>query len=83
MKQKQYTPLSVGEEAVSLFAVGMGYLDDVDVHKVGDFERALHSYMKAQRGDLMDRISGTGDYNDEIEGALHSALKDFKAHQVW
>jgi F-type H+-transporting ATPase subunit alpha len=83
MKQKQYTPLSVGEEAVSLFAVGMGYLDDVEVHKVGDFERALHSYMKTQHGDLMDRITSTGDYNEEIEGALHAALKDFKAHQVW
>ncbi len=83
MKQKQYAPLSVAEEAVSLFAVGMGYLDDVEVRKVGDFEGALHAYMKAQHGELMEQITGSGDYNDEIEGALHAALKDFKAHHVW
>jgi F-type H+-transporting ATPase subunit alpha len=83
MKQKQYSPLSVAEEAVSLFAVGMGYLDGVEVTKVGDFERALHSYMKTQHADLMERITRSGDYDDATENALHTALKDFKAHQVW
>jgi hypothetical protein len=31
----------------------------------------------------MERITANGDYNDEIEGVLHAALKDFKAHHVW
>jgi F-type H+-transporting ATPase subunit alpha len=83
MKQKQYSPLSVAEEAVSLFAANMGYLDDIGVKKIGDFEPALHAYMRTHQGGLMDRINATGDYNDEIEGALHRALKDFKAHHVW
>jgi F-type H+-transporting ATPase subunit alpha len=83
MKQKQYSPLSVAEEAVSLFAANMGYLDDIEVKKLGDFEAAVHAYMRAQQGGLMDRINATGDYNDEIEGALHQALKDFKVHHVW
>ncbi len=83
MKQKQYTPLTLAEEAVSLFAVNMGYLDDVAVEKIGDFERALHAYMKEKHAELMERINATGDYDEAIEAELHEALKDFKAHYVW
>ncbi len=83
MKQKQYSPLSVAEQAVSLFAVNEGYLDDVELNKVGDFEAALHSYMKSEHGELLDRINQSGDYNEEIEQALRAALDAFKANHVW
>ncbi len=78
MKQKQYDPLTVADMAVSLFAANEGYLDDVDVKKVVDFEQALHAYMRSHQVDLLDKINDTGDYNDEIESALHAAIKDFK-----
>ncbi len=48
MKQKQYSPLSVAEMAVSLFAANEGYLDDVDIKKVVDFEAALHRLHEVQ-----------------------------------
>ncbi len=83
MKQQQYSPLSVGEMAVSLFAANEGYLDDVDTNKVVDFEAALHGYMRSSKGELLDQINETGDYNDEIEQALHEALKDFKANNAY
>jgi len=83
MKQKQYSPLSIAEMAVSLFAANEGYLDDVDLKKVVDFEAALHGYMKSSQAALMDRINQSGDYNDEIEQALHRALQDFKANRAW
>jgi F-type H+-transporting ATPase subunit alpha len=83
MKQPQYSPMSVGQMAVSLFAVNEGYLDDVDVKKVVDFERALQTFIKTAHGELLEKINSTGDYNPEIEQALHAALKDFKANQTW
>jgi F-type H+-transporting ATPase subunit alpha len=83
MKQTQYSPLGVGQMAVSLFAANQGYLDDVEVPKVVDFERALQSYMKSAQGELLDKIDATGDYNEEIEKALHAAIKDFKANNTW
>jgi len=83
MKQKQYSPLSVAEMAISLFAANEGYLDDVDVHKVVDFEAALHSYMRTEHKELLDRVNETGDYNEEIEQAFRKALDDFKANRVW
>ncbi len=83
MKQMQYQPMSVAQVAVSLFAANQGFLDDVDVKKVVDFEQALQAYMKSQQSDLMDKINASGDYNDEIENALRKAVEDFKANHTW
>jgi F-type H+-transporting ATPase subunit alpha len=83
MKQLQYSPMSVAQMAVSLFAVNEGYLDDVDVKKVVDFERALQTFIKTTHGKLVKKINKTCDYNPEIEQGLHAALKDFKANQAW
>ena len=77
MKQKQYSPLSVAEMALSLYAVNEGYIDDVDVAKVGDFEAALHDYARGNHGDLLDKINESGDYNDEIEGELKGVMEAF------
>jgi len=83
MKQKQYSPLSVAEMGVSLFAANEGYLDDVETHKVVDFEAALHAYMKSNQKALLDKINDAADYNDEIKQALDEALKAFKANSTW
>ncbi|MGA7799600.1 MAG: F0F1 ATP synthase subunit alpha [Gammaproteobacteria bacterium] len=83
MKQKQYSPLSVAEMAVSLFAANEGYLDDVDIKKVVDFEAALIAYMKSSQTDLVQRINETPDYNDEIEAGLRKAVEDFKANHAY
>ena len=77
MKQKQYSPLSVAEMALSLYAVNEGYLDGVDVAKVGDFEAALHDYAHANHGDLLGKIDESGDYNDEIEAELNGVMDAF------
>ena len=79
MKQKQYSPLSVAEMALSLFAVNNGYLDDVPVNKVVPFETGLHAYAKANHRALLDHINASGDYNDEIEAQLAKAVEGFKS----
>ena len=83
MKQAQYSPLSIAEMAFSLFAANEGYLDDVDVKKVVDFEAAMLADMKSNHGDLMAQINETGDYNDDIAAAMKSALDNFKANGVY
>ena len=83
MKQPQYSPMSVGQMAVSLFAANQGYLDDVDVKKVVDFEAALQTFLKSERPELVKTIDETGAYNEEIEQALHDAIKSFKASHTW
>jgi F-type H+-transporting ATPase subunit alpha len=83
MKQKQYSPLSVAEMAVSLFAADQGHLDDVDLNKIVDFEGALHAYMRASQAGLMEQINTSGDYNDDIAASLKAAVEDFKATGTW
>ena len=83
MKQKQYSPLSVAGIAVSLYAVENGYLDDVELEKVGDFEAALHNFMHSERKELMADIQEKAEYTDEVAAALKDSLEEFKKNHTW
>ncbi len=83
MKQKQYSPQSIAEMGLLLYAADKGHIQDVEVNKIGDFETALLSYMHAEHGELMASIVESGDYNDEIEASFESALNNFKSTQTW
>jgi F-type H+/Na+-transporting ATPase subunit alpha len=81
MKQKQYSPMSVAQQAVSLFAVDRGYLDDIELDKVGDFEAALQSYMASEHGGSWRDQRRPG-FNDEVEAKLKAALDEFKSNHL-
>ncbi len=83
MKQKQYSPLSVAEQAMSLFAANQGFLDDVDRKKVVDFEAAMLSFMRSKYAELLAKINNTGDFSDDIANSMRAALQEFKASSVW
>ncbi|HET7570237.1 MAG TPA: F0F1 ATP synthase subunit alpha [Gammaproteobacteria bacterium] len=83
MKQKQYSPLTVGEMAASLFAVNEGFFDDVDVKKITAAEAAMHSFLHSEHQALLDKINETGQYDAEIEEGLRKALTDFKANAAY
>ena len=82
MKQKQYLPLSVAEMGVVVYAANEGYLKDVELEKIGNFESALLSYMNSAQAELMAKMN-TGDYNDSIAVDLKAALENFKSTQTW
>ncbi len=83
MKQNQYSPMSVAQMAVSLFAANEGFLDGIEVNKVLHFEAALQSYMKSDQAELMDKINQTGDYNDGIKAGLKTAVETFVKTHSW
>jgi F-type H+-transporting ATPase subunit alpha len=78
MKQSQYKPMSVAEQAFSLMAANEGYLDDVEVNKVVAFEDAMQAHLKSNNQDLLDMINETGDFNDDIAAKMKAALDNFK-----
>ncbi|HLF10864.1 MAG TPA: F0F1 ATP synthase subunit alpha, partial [Gammaproteobacteria bacterium] len=78
MKQKQYSPLSVAEMAISLYAVNEGYFDEVFVDKVVAFEGALHAFAHTNAAALLDKINATGAYDDTIAADLKKLLETFK-----
>ena len=90
MKQKQFDPYPISKQAVVIFASNEGYLADVPVNKIGDFEHALLSYFGSQHAELMQRIENTvsfdGNLKDEIKAilaAVRGAIESFKATQAY
>ncbi|HTT09544.1 MAG TPA: F0F1 ATP synthase subunit alpha, partial [Burkholderiaceae bacterium] len=78
MKQPQYQPLQVWEQAATLFAVNNQYFDDIEVKNALNVERALREYLKSKHSALIERIEASKDLPKEDEEALHAAIKDFK-----
>ena len=83
LKQKQFSPLSVADQAVVLFAVEFGYLDDVELSKIASFETALLDYANRNYAEFMQELTKTGNYNDEIKDTLKGILDSFKANSAW
>jgi F-type H+-transporting ATPase subunit alpha len=83
MKQKQYQPMSIANQALSIYAVNEGYLDDVPVNKLLALEEGLHAHFANTKGDLINKINASGDWNDEIEAAFKSGISEFKTTGSW
>jgi len=83
IKQKQYAPMSVAQQSLSIFAADRGYMDDVEVEKIGSFEEALHSYFTSEKADLEKSINDTGDWNDDIEKQFTEVVEQFKKTQTF
>jgi F-type H+-transporting ATPase subunit alpha len=78
MKQPQYQPLQVWEQAVTLFAANNGHYDDVEIGKALAMERALREFLKLKHAVLVERIESTKDLSKDDEAALTAAIKEFK-----
>ncbi len=83
MKQNQYSPLSVAEMALSLFAANEGYFDDVEINKVMSFEKSLHEFSRSNHKPALDKINESLDYNDDVAAGMKTILDDFKTNGVW
>ena len=78
LKQNQYVPMAVEKQVAIIFAASKGYLDDIDVEKVADFETSLFEYLDANASDQLKAIKDEGTISDENSDALDKAISDFK-----
>ena len=78
LKQAQYQPLSVSLMGATLFAVTKGFMDDVDVKKVLDFEHGLHQFLKTSHGALLETLEATKKLDKDTEAELTAAITAFK-----
>ena len=83
IKQKQYAPMSVAQQSLSIFAADRGFMDDVEVEKIGSFEEALHSFFTSEKPDLEKSINDTGDWSDDIEKQFTEVVEQFKKTQTF
>jgi F-type H+-transporting ATPase subunit alpha len=79
MKQKQYTPMSVAEMALSIFAVNTGYMDKVELKKVVAFETALQAFARSNYAALLERINREPKLTKDVEAELKKCVEDFIA----
>ena len=83
LKQKQYEPMTVAEMAVVFYVADKGYLDDVDVKQIVDFEQALLAYARDEHADLLKTINDKLTYDEEIEKGLKACVEGFKKTGTW
>src|SRR5579872_2815513 len=79
MKQKQYTPMSVAQMALTIYAVNNGFMDKVARLKVVETEAALQSFARSSHGELLKTINGKPDLTKEVEAALKKCCEEFFA----
>jgi F-type H+-transporting ATPase subunit alpha len=78
LKQLQYAPVPLVDQIMMFYAVTNGFLDDVELRKVGDFEKAFVRFMRDSHPDLTQTLATGGRMSDETQEALNQALQDFK-----
>jgi len=83
MKQKQYAPMSIANQALSIYAVNEGYLDDVPVAKLLGFEEGLHAHFANTQGELIGKVNATGGWDNDIEAAFKKGIAEFKTTGSW
>ena len=77
MKQKQYSPLSVSEQSLILFAVENGEIDGIEIEKLSDYQNDLISYAHSSYSDFMNKLNEEGQYNDEVVATLTEIIEKF------
>ena len=83
MKQRQYSPLTVAEQALVIFAAERGFLEDVELNKIQAFEDTLLAYARTNHADFLKEIDEKPDYNDDVVKRLSDLLTEFKSTQTW
>merc|ERR1711934_1261147 len=80
LKQKQYSPLTVAEQVVSVFCGVKGYLDDIDLKDISEFEKKIIEKCKSDKPEIIDSIQSSGKISDKTEAELRAFIEDFMAN---
>lgn len=78
LKQNQYSPMNVFDQVISIFAGSNGFLDDLPLEKVLDFEKQLLQDIHTNHADIYDTLAKEKKISDETKAALKDAIKKFK-----
>jgi F0F1-type ATP synthase alpha subunit len=78
LKQKQYIPMSVEKQVVLLFAGAYGFIDDIPIERIAEFETKYLEYMETIKGKLLQMIKKEGKLNEKLIEDLKETTADFK-----
>jgi F-type H+-transporting ATPase subunit alpha len=78
LKQKQYSPMTVAEQVISVFCGVKGYLDDVELKDIADFETKIIEKCKSEKSEILESILSSGKLDDENEKILIEIITELK-----
>lgn len=83
LKQKQYNPLPVAEMALSLFAANEGFIDDVELKKITEFDAGLLDFARANYAEVLASVNNECKYSDDVKAKFTEIVKAFKSSTNW
>ena len=78
LKQDQYSPMTVAEQVISVFAGVKGYLDDLELNQIKDFERDFFAKISTSNSELIKKINSSGVLDDDAEKIITASIEEFK-----
>jgi len=78
LKQDQYLPVDVSKQVITYYSLINGFMDNVPVDKITEFEEGLGQYVNDMNKDLLDEIKKRGKLEEDLEESLNKVIKDFK-----
>ena len=78
LKQKQYSPMTVAEQVISVFCGVRGYLDDIELKNIAEFESKIIEKCKSEKPEIIEGISNSGKLEDDTEKLLVEVITNFK-----
>ena len=78
LKQKQYSPISVENQIMIIYAAINGYLNDIELENISSFEEALYEFMEMKYPEIIQEIFVTGDISADIEKLLIQGIAECK-----
>ena len=81
LKQNQYSPMTIAEQVVSIFTGVNGYLDDLELNLIKDFEKDLFELIKSSHGDIIESINSSGNLEDDVASKLSTIIEEFKKNR--
>ena len=81
LKQNQYSPLTVAEQVISVFTGVRGYLDDVELNQIKDFEKSILEKIKNEKKEILSIIQTTGKLEKDTENTLIQIIEEYKKNK--
>jgi F-type H+-transporting ATPase subunit alpha len=78
LKQKQYSPMSVAEQVISVFCGVKGYLDDIELKDINEFENKILSKCNSENPEILEAINKSGKLDEETEKSLIKIIEELK-----
>ena len=82
LKQDQYSPMTVAEQVISVFAGVKGYLDDVDLGKIKGFEKDVIEKIKNDKPEIIEAIQSSGKLDEDTENQLKQVIEEYKKNNA-